>query len=105
MRKVWVYAEVEPEGAVSPTTLELLTNAVSPRDATVEAVARGIDSPQAVDTLGQYGATTVHASDDAVYDEYLAQPAAHALHSLVQRHQPNLILFATSYGSRDVAGR
>ncbi len=105
MPKVWVYAEVEADGGVIPTTLELLTKARSLADATVEAVALGPGSTQAAGTLGEYGATTVHASDDPVYDEYLAQPAAHALHSLVQRHQPNLILFATTYASRDVAGR
>jgi electron transfer flavoprotein alpha subunit len=105
MAKVWVYAEVEAGGAVAPTTLELLTKARSLPDATVEAVALGPGASEAVGTLGEFGATTVHASDDPVYDEYLAQPAVHALHSLIQRHQPNLILFATTYGSRDVAGR
>jgi electron transfer flavoprotein alpha subunit len=47
----------------------------------------------------------VYASDDAVYEEFLAQPATHALHALIQEHAPDLILFATTYASRDVAGR
>ena len=45
------------------------------------------------------------AGDDEVYADYLAQPAAHALHELVQEHQPELILFGPTYNSRDVAGR
>ena len=48
---------------------------------------------------------TVYASDDPVYEEFLAQPATHALHTLIQEHAPDLILFATTYASRDVAGR
>src|SRR5439155_9284810 len=56
-------------------------------------------------TLAGHGATTLHAGAAAVYDEFLSQPAAHALHVLVQQHQPNMILFATTYASRDVAGR
>jgi electron transfer flavoprotein alpha subunit len=100
---VWVFAEVGPDGP-APTALELLTKARELGD-TVEAVALGPGSSDAATTLGEHGARTVYASDDPVYDEYLAQPAAHALHTLVQQHAPDLILFATSYASRDVAGR
>jgi electron transfer flavoprotein alpha subunit len=100
---VWVFAEVGPDGP-APTALELLTKARELGD-TVEAVALGPGSSDATTTLGEHGARTVYASDDPVYDEYLAQPAAQALHTLVQQHAPDLILFATSYASRDVAGR
>jgi electron transfer flavoprotein alpha subunit len=100
---VWVFAEVGPDGP-APTALELLTKARELGD-TVEAVALGPGSSDAATTLGEHGARTVYASDDPVYDEYLAQPAAHVLHTLVQQHAPDLILFATSYASRDVAGR
>jgi len=105
MATIWVYAEVREGGKVEPTALELLTKARSLEGATVEAVALGPGATAAAGTLGEHGATTVHASDDAVYDEFLAQPAAHALHSLVQQHHPTMILFATTYASRDVAGR
>jgi len=99
-----VYAETIGDGNADPHSLELLTKARS-LDATVEAVVLGPGSTEAAATLGEYGAETVHASDDEVYGEYLAQPAAHALHQLVERHQPNLILFGMTYGARDVAGR
>src|SRR5436190_24232743 len=103
MAKVWVFAEIGPDGP-APTALELLTKARDLGD-TVEAVALGPGSSDAAAVLGEHGAQTVYTSDDPVYDEYLAQPAAHALHALVQDHAPDLILFATSYASRDVAGR
>ena len=103
MAKVWVFAEIGPDGP-APTALELLTKARELGDR-VEAIALGPGSSDAAATLGEHGAQTVYASDDPVYDEYLAQPAAHALHTLVHQHAPELILFATSYASRDVAGR
>lgn len=103
MATVWVYVDVAP-GFVSPATFELLTKARSLAD-TVEAVALGPGASDAASALGAYGARTVYASDDAVYAEYLAQPATHTLAQLVAEHRPNLILFASTYDSRDVAGR
>jgi electron transfer flavoprotein alpha subunit len=100
--KIWVFAEVGPDGP-TPATLELLTKACELGE--VEAVALGPGATAAAAALGEYGARTVYASDDAVYDEFLAQPAAHALYALVLEHGPDLILFATTYTSRDVAGR
>ena len=103
MAKVWVYAEVRP-GVVDPSALELLTKARQLGD-TVEAVALGPGATEAAEKLGEYGASTLYASDDDVYTDTVGQPAAHALHRLVQEHGPNLILFSQSYDARDVAGR
>ena len=103
MAKVWVYADVRP-GAVDPSALELLTKARQLGD-TVEAVALGPGATEAAGTLGEYGATTVFASDDEIYADTLGQPAAQALFELVQEHQPDLVLFSQSYDARDVAGR
>lgn len=103
MAKVWVYAEVW-DGRVDQTALELLTKA---RDLTddLEAVALGPGATEASEKLGEFGAATVYAGDDQVYADFVAQPAAHALNELVREHAPELILFPTSYDSRDVAGR
>ncbi len=105
MAKVWVYAEVSPEGKADPAALELLTKARSLEGAEVEAVALGPGATDAAKELGDYGATTVYASDDAAYADFVAQPAAHALAELCEQHSPELILFALDYDSRDVAGR
>jgi electron transfer flavoprotein alpha subunit len=99
---IWVFAEVGREG-IDPSALELVTKARELGDA--EAVALGPGSTEAAKKLGEYGAETVYASDDDVYADYVAQPAAHALYELAGRHSPDLILFATNYDSRDVAGR
>jgi electron transfer flavoprotein alpha subunit len=101
--KVWVYAEVTPDGP-NATALELLTKARSVGDE-VAAVTLGPGATSAAPTLGDHGAATVYASDEAVYADTLGQPAAHALHQLVQQHAPDLVLFSTSYDARDIAGR
>jgi electron transfer flavoprotein alpha subunit len=104
MPGVWVYADMSSGGKVDPSAFELLTKA---RDlgAAVSAVALGPGATDAAPSLGEHGAQTVFASDDPVYTECVAQPAAFALHELVKEHQPELILFGPTYGSRDVAGR
>jgi electron transfer flavoprotein alpha subunit len=103
MATVWVYAEVGPEGP-APSALELLTKARALGDM-VAAVALGPGATAAVPALGEHGAQTVYVSDDPVYADVVAQPAAHALHELIEAYAPNMILFPTSHEARDVAGR
>lgn len=103
MAKIWVFAETTPEGAVDPAALEILSKARDVGDAA--AVVLGPGATKAAEKLGEYGAATVYASDDEVYSEFVAQPATHALHSLIEEHKPDLVLFAMLYDSRDVAGR
>src|SRR5437899_2418671 len=103
MPKIWVYADVGPSGT-SPVALELLTKARSLADI-VEAVALGPGATLSAGALGEHGARTVYASDDPVFADTLGQPAAHVLTGLVAEHDPDLILFSTSYDARDVAGR
>jgi electron transfer flavoprotein alpha subunit len=68
-------------------------------------VALGPGASAAAPKLGDYGAATVYASDDPVYSDYLAEPAAYALHALAALHGPSLILFPFEYDARDVASR
>ena len=101
--KVWVYAEVTPDGP-SASALELLTKARATGDS-VAAVALGPGATAAAAALGRYGAQTVFANDDEVFSDTLGRAAAHVLAGLVAEHSPDLILFSTSYDARDVAGR
>lgn len=103
MAKILVYAEVSAGGAIDPAALEILTKARQLGEA--EAVALGPGATGAAAKLGEYGARKVYVSDDAVYSDYIAQPATHALHELVRQNEPELVLFATQYDSRDIAGR
>jgi electron transfer flavoprotein alpha subunit len=99
----WVYAEVTPSGP-RPSALELLAKARALGD-DVAAVALGPGASAATGDLGEHGAATVYASDDEAYEDGLGRPQAHALEALAREHGPDLILFSTSYDSRDVAGR
>jgi electron transfer flavoprotein alpha subunit len=99
---IWVYAEVH-DGQVGTPALELLTKARDLGDA--DAVVLGSGASGAVGPLGEHGAKRVFVGEDEAFDGHLAQPRVHAVHQLVQEHQPNMILFATTYDSRDLAGR
>ena len=103
MATAWVYADMR-DGSPNATAFELLTKARSIADA-VEVVALGPGATDAAASFGGYGASRVFASDDAVFDEALAQPATHVLFGLIQEHRPQMLLFPTSYDARDVAGR
>jgi electron transfer flavoprotein alpha subunit len=102
--KTWVFAEII-DGTPVPAVLELLTKARS-LGGTVEAVAFSPQAEAAAATLGEFGATTLHASTDAAYGELvLGGPAADAMATLAGEHKPDLILIASTYLGRDVAGR
>ena len=102
LSKIWVYAEAA-DGNVSNTTLELLTKARE-LAGTVEAVFGG-DGASVAATLGEYGATTVHATGD-LGGVLAGVPVAAAIAAAVAGGAaPDAILFGTSYDGRDVAGR
>jgi len=103
MAGVWVFAEIE-SSAPTPATLECLTRSRS-LGGDVAAIALGPGAIASADTLGDYGATIVWASDDEVFSEFLAEPAAHVIAGLIAEHDPELLLFPTSYDTRDIAGR
>ena len=102
--RVWVFAEVLDGQPITPA-LELLTRARS-LGGTVEAVCLSPEAESAAAALGDHGATTVYAGTDPAYaDLLLGGPGADALAALAAEHSPDLILFPTTYTSRDVAGR
>ncbi len=102
MAKVWVYAELN-QGKLAPTALELMAKARALGD--VEAIALGGGAKEAAATLGKHGAKVVHVSEDAAFDDFIAEPATAALESLYKQDAPDLILFGFTPDSREVAGR
>ena len=97
---IWVYAEVVDD-RVSRATLEMLSRAA--RLGRAEAILLGPAPDDAVAILATHGASTIYRSDDLVYRECLTLPAVDTITRLVAVHRPNVILFASSYGGRDVA--
>lgn len=99
---VWVYGETRA-GQPTPATLELVSKAAELGEAT--ALFLGRDAEDAAVTAGAYGAARALLDPNPVYDEHLALAAVDALAALVAERRPRLLLFATTYDSRDVASR
>ena len=102
MAKILVYAE-QQNGQLEPTALEILTKVRQLGD--TEAVVFGQGASGVTGELGKHGAKTVYVSEDAVFDDYVAQPAAHALAELQGQQNFDLICFPMTYDARDIAGR
>jgi electron transfer flavoprotein alpha subunit len=102
MPSVWIYAETV-EGTPKPISLELLTKARQLGDA--GAVALGPGSGKAAEALGKFGAKKVYVHEDAAFRDLLATPAVDVLAKLIEKENPDLILFGMTYDGRDVASR
>ena len=102
MASILVYAEMS-QGKLANTSLELMAKARDLGD--VYAVALGAGAKAAAATLGKHGAKVIHVNEDATFDDYIAEPATDALASLFEKEKPDLILFAFTSDSREVAGR
>jgi electron transfer flavoprotein alpha subunit len=100
--KVWVLAEVA-EGKPTGSTLELLTKARE-LGSTVEAWVWGDGAAQAA-AFGAHGAGKVYDVGD-LGGALPGVPVAAAMAAQVQAgNRPDVLLMATSYDGRDIAGR
>ena len=102
MAKVCVYAELS-EGKLHSAATEILSKARQLGDVTV--VTLGTGAKDAAVTLGKHGAKVAYVSEDKVFDEYLAEPAADVMQAVQEKDPHDIILFAMTSDSRDVAGR
>jgi electron transfer flavoprotein alpha subunit len=102
LRKVWVYGEAA-DGKVANITLEILTKARELAD-TVEVVVAG-DADAIAGVLGEYGATTVHATGYLGGGLAGRGVAAAVAAAITAGNGPDLVMFGTTYDGRDVAGR
>lgn len=99
---IWVFAEMTG-GKLHRVALELVTKARELGDVTAVVLGPGAEEQAAL--LGEYGAKKVLAHSDKVFEEYLAEPAAEVLGSLLEQHKPDLLLIGTTYDGRDLAAR
>jgi electron transfer flavoprotein alpha subunit len=101
-KTIWVLVELE-NGAPVRSSLEVLGKAAKLGRA--EAIVLGATAAEAAPSLGAFGAEKVYVHANAVYDNYLTLPALETLGNLLQQHQPDLLLLATTYDLRDIAAR
>jgi electron transfer flavoprotein alpha subunit len=99
---IWVYGEARA-GQPSAATLELVSKAAELGEATVIFLGEQAEAAAAV--AGGYGAARALIDPDPIYDAHPTLPAVDALAGLVAARPPRLLLFATSYASREVAAR
>jgi electron transfer flavoprotein alpha subunit len=91
------------DGAVRKPTLELLT--LAGRLGEPSAVFFGAGAEQAKDTLAEYGAEKVYASDEAAFADFLVAPKAEALAQLVGQASPAAVLIPSNAEGKEIAGR
>jgi len=96
---IWVYAEIVDD-RITTTSLEMLAKASEAGRA--EALLLGPAPGDAVQTLAKHGASKIYHCADPVYLEYLTLPAAETVARLIQKHQPAVLLCASSYAGRDL---
>jgi len=96
---IWVYAEIGDD-KITTTSLEMLAKASAVGNAEVVLLGPGPDD--AVQTLANHGASKIYRCADTVYQDYLTLPAAETVAGLIQKHNPAVILFASSYAGRDL---
>jgi electron transfer flavoprotein alpha subunit len=96
---IWVYAEVVDE-KITPTTLEMLAKAAEVGKA--EAVLLGPAPADAAETLAHFGASKIYRSVESVYGDYLTLPAVETVAELMQKYNPAVMLFASSFAGRDL---
>ncbi len=101
-RRIWVWTDLS-EGMPHRLSLELLVPARALGSA--EAILLRPSSDETIQRLGAYGANVVYYGDDPAYDAYVAEPQAATLAQLIGRERPDVILFPSTFTSRDVQAR
>ena len=101
-RRVWVWTETAGD-TPHRLSLELLTPARALGRA--EAVLLGPAGESALQKLAEHGATIIHHADDPRYTQYLVEPQVATLSALIEAERPDLLLFPSTPGARDVLAR
>lgn len=104
---VWALAEIN-NGKLAAISLQVASKAAQLANefgGASGAVAMGSGTQAAAGELGACGVQKVFASEGQVYNDYLTQPYVETLASLIQQHQPRLVLFGGTNFGRDVAAR
>jgi electron transfer flavoprotein alpha subunit len=103
LSKVWVHAELTPEGNVAPISLEILAKAREIAD--VVEVFTGSDGSAVAATAGAHGATKVLATGDLSGKLQGVHVAAALAAAIEAGDAPELIMAGTTYDGRDIAAR
>ena len=104
---VYVFAQ-QVDNELSSIAFELLGKAkelAAPLNTEVTAVLIGSGVKGLVDQLAEYGADKVIVVDDPELKEYRTEPYAHALSSVINEYQPEIVLVGATAIGRDLGPR
>lgn len=104
---VWVYAEQEG-GEINPATFELLGKAAElarPLNEKVGAVLVGRGVKGLARELIAYGANKVYIAEHELLADFLPMPHAKAVAELIEKYQPQMMLFSATPLGRELGPR
>lgn len=105
--EVWVYVEQE-DGEINSASLELLgkaTELARQLKEKVGAVLTGSDVSKSAKELLHYGADKVYLTEHPLLANFLPVPYTKAVSELVEKYQPQMILFSATPLGRELAPR
>ena len=101
---VYIFAQ-QVDNKVSGIAYELLgeaTRLAAPLNTEVVAVLLGSNIKDQADSLAEYGADKVIVVDDPALKEYMTEPYAHALASVINEFKPEIMLVGATAIGRDL---
>jgi len=104
---IWVYAEQEG-GEINPASFELLGKAselASSLGEKVGAVLVGKDIRGLSQELIAYGADKVYVAEHELLEKFLPVPYTKAVSKLIEKYQPQMVLFSATPLGRELAPR
>ena len=105
--EVWVFAEQE-DGALHDVSLELCGKArqlAKQLGVSMGAVLPGDNLGDLPAQLMAYGAEKVYLAEDPRLEHYQTQPYARVMCNLIQKHEPQIVLYGATPLGRDLAPR
>ena len=105
--EVWVFAE-QHGGRLEDTALELMSKArhlANILGVKLAAVLLGSNIGQIPKKLIQYGADKVYAVDNPLLEHFQTNSYARAICQLIQKHEPQIVLYGATVTGRDLAPR
>ncbi len=106
-KNVYVFAE-QRDGVIQSVALELLGKGRDLADALGEklvAILAGSDVQGLIPTLFEYGADQVVVTDHPELKSYITEEYAQAVSQIINKFQPNIVLFGATTIGRDLAPR
>ncbi len=104
---VFVFCETD-NGKVVDISLELLSSGkklAGKLNCQLEAIVLGNNVSDIEKQISKYGVDTIHIADDSRLDPYLTLAYSKIISSVLDKHQPQIVLFGASSIGRDLAPR